>query len=192
MSNAYEVYKCKITSATPLLMHNGSLADPLNEIVREMKKLTSKRGNKTDADLEELSRLEWYGGLYFHEGAPCLPAEMIEACLTEAAKKQRKGPLAKTGILVQDNAALNYEGPRNPDEMWASRKFMHKVGVKVQKSRVFRTRPIFRDWSADLAIHYLPGVLNKSDVAGFVELAGQLVGIGDWRPKFGRFYVEQA
>lgn len=190
MSNAYAVYECRITSATPLLMHNGTLADPLNEIVKEMKKLTSKRGNKTDADLEELSRLEWYGSLYYHNGSPCLPSEMLEACLTEAAKKKRKGVQAKTGIIVQDNAVLQYDGPTDPDVMWKSGQFIHKVGVKVQRNRVIRTRPIFRQWAADLKIHYLPSVLNKSDIIEFVEIAGQLVGLGDWRPKFGRFSVE--
>lgn len=190
MSNAYSVYKCKIISATPLLMHNGALADPLNPIVKEMKKLTSKRGNKTDADLEELSRLEWYGSLYFHNGSPCLPAEMIEGCLTGAAKKKRKGEHAKTGIIVQENATLDYEGSRDPDEMWKSGVFTHKVGVKVQRNRIIRTRPIFKNWSADLVVHYLPSVLNKSDIQEFMDIAGQLVGLGDWRPKFGRFVVE--
>lgn len=189
MSNSVSTYQCRIIGATPLLMHNGTLADPLNPIVKEMGKITSKKTNKTDADHEELSRLEWYGSLYFHDGSPCLPAEMIEAMMTEAAKKKRKGNHAKSGILVEQNARLEYEGPTDPDVMWKSGDFLHKTGVKVRGSRIIRSRPIFRNWAADLSVHYLPNVLNKSDIEEFINIAGQYVGIGDWRPKFGRFTV---
>ena len=42
----------------PLLMHNGSLANPLNPKVKEMKEITSLR-KKTDENHLELQRLEF-------------------------------------------------------------------------------------------------------------------------------------
>lgn len=189
MKNLYQQYQCRITGATPLLMHNGLLADPCNEIAKMMKAISGKR-DKTEADFAELSRLEWFGGLYVHDGRPVLPGEMIEAMALEAAKKKKKGIQAKAGLIVPGNAILEYEGPQEVDEMWKSGKFLHKVGVRIQKNKVIRTRPIFHTWAATLDIHYLPSLLNKSDVEGFIEVAGQIVGLGDWRPKFGRFSVE--
>lgn len=191
MKNQYATYQCRIIGATPLLMHNGLLADPLNEITKLMKAVSGKR-DKTEADFAELSRLEWYGSLYVQDGSPCLPGEMIEAMLLEASRKKKKGVQAKAGLIVPNNTKLEYPGPQDIDEMWKSGQFINKVGVRVQKNKVIRTRPIFKDWAANLTIHYLPSLLNESDVKGFVETAGQIVGIGDWRPKFGRFGVEVA
>jgi hypothetical protein len=54
---AYQTLRFKLISVAPLLCHNGQLADPLNDIARQMKKISSKR-EKTDTDLEELARLE--------------------------------------------------------------------------------------------------------------------------------------
>jgi hypothetical protein len=186
----YAIYRCKITSAVPLLMHNGLLADPLYEFTKMMKAISGKR-DKTEADYLELSRLEWYGSLYIQDGSPCLPAEMIEAMVLEASKKKKKGVQAKAGIIVPDHVLLDYPGPRDVNAMWESGDFIHKIGVRVQRNKVIRTRPIFREWSATLASHYLPSLLNKSDVSAFMEIAGQVVGLGDWRPKFGRFTVEE-
>lgn len=188
MKNQYATYQCRIIGATPLLMHNGLLADPLNEITKLMKQVSGKR-DKTEADFAELSRLEWFGGLYSQDGLPCLPGEMIEAMLLESAKKKKKGVQAKAGLIVPHNAMLEYEGPKDIDDMWKSGQFLHKIGVRVQRNKVIRTRPIFKEWAANLEIHYLPSLLNKSDVESFIEIGGQIVGLGDWRPKFGRFSV---
>jgi len=35
-------------------------------------------------------------------------------------------------------------------------------------------------------------VLTLGDVKDILEDAGRLVGVGDWRPKFGRFGVAEA
>ena len=50
----YQTLRFKFISVAPLLCHNGQLADPLNDLVRQMKKISGKR-EKTDADLEELA-----------------------------------------------------------------------------------------------------------------------------------------
>jgi hypothetical protein len=54
-------------------------------------------------------------------------------------------------------------------------------------AKVMRTRPIFREWSALVEMQYDPDVLNLREVEEIVVDAGKLVGIGDWRPKHGRF-----
>jgi hypothetical protein len=35
-------------------------------------------------------------------------------------------------------------------------------------------------------------LVNQSEVLELLRIAGEQVGLGDWRPKFGRFDVETA
>ena len=172
-------------------MHNAQLADPLNPHAQAIKKISGKR-NKTEADHEELGRLEWLGSLYLAGGEPCIPGEIVEAALIEGAKKIKRGPQARAGIICDRMFPLDYEGPRDPNELWLDERFRLRAGVRVQRNRVIRTRPIFRDWAADLAIDYLPSLLNESEVRDILITVGQVVGIGDWRPRFGRFTVAEA
>lgn len=52
-----ETIRIRLTGDRPLLMHSGRLADPLDEIARNLGKVTGKR-MKTAADHEEIARVE--------------------------------------------------------------------------------------------------------------------------------------
>ncbi|MBA9063155.1 hypothetical protein GGQ91_002543 [Methylobacterium fujisawaense] len=189
MSNGYQRLRFKLTSVSPLVMHNGRLANPLDPMAKALKVVSGKRG-KTDADFEELARIEFLGGLYVGEDGPCIPGELIEATLIAAAKKSKRGPAAKAGLLSDGNHRLVYDGPRAPDDLWSDERFRLVAGVRVGQARVMRTRPIFRNWSAEIFVDFMPGQLNPAEVAEMVRTAGEVVGLGDWRPRFGRFTVE--
>ncbi|PVE26447.1 hypothetical protein DC522_01400 [Microvirga sp. KLBC 81] len=154
-----------------------------------MKRVSAKRA-KTDADFEELARLEFLGGLYLLDGAPCIPGEVIEAALIEAAKKQKRGQQAKAGIISDGNFPVEYDGPQTADELWKDERFRLVAGVKVQQNKVMRTRPIFQNWACEISVDFMPDQLNRSEVEEMVQTAGKIIGIGDWRPKFGRFSVK--
>jgi len=182
----------RIIGESPLVMHNGRLADPLDSISRKMKEVSSKR-KKVDADHEELARLEWHGGLYLDEGRPCIPAENLEAALSGkggAARKEKMGKQAEAAMFLPGNALLEYEGPTDIDKLWADERFRLRVKVKVQANAVMRTRPIFREWAASFDVAFDADLVNEEDVGRWVKVAGEVVGIGDWRPRFGRFRVE--
>ena len=186
---AYKSLSFKLIGASPLLCHNGQLADPMNEMARRMKKVSGKK-DKTDADFEELARLEWYGGLYLDGGKPCLPGELIEATLVNAAKKQKRGKQAQAGLLCPSNYLLEYDGPSDLEALWELPDFRLTCGVRVQRNRVQRTRPRFLPWAITIEVQYDPLMLNENDVRGIVQRAGSDIGFGDWRPKFGRFTVQ--
>lgn len=189
MSNGYQRLRFKLTAASPLVMHNGRLANPLDPMAKALKSVSGKRA-KTDADYEELARIEFLGGLYVGDDGPCIPGELIEAVLIAAAKKAKRGPQAKAGLLSDANHRLDYNGPREPDALWQAEEHRLVAGVRVGQARVMRTRPIFRDWSAEIFVDFLPGQLNRGEVAEMVRVAGEVVGLGDWRPRFGRFTAE--
>lgn len=185
---SYRSLTFRIRGVAPLVMHNGQLADPLNRFSREMKKITGKRA-KTEADYEQLARLEWLGSLYLANGVPCIPGEMIEAGFIEAARKSKRGQAAKAAILSDGFWLLDYGGPPTPEELWKDEAYRLSAGVRVQRNRVIRTRPIFRRWAAQVTIDYLPDMLNGQDVIETMSVLGRIIGLGDWRPRFGRFEV---
>ena len=189
MPQGYQRLKFRLTGVSPLVCHNGRLANPLDPMAKALKAVSGKRG-KTDADFEEMARIEFLGSLYVGEDGPCIPGEMLEAMLTAAAKKNKRGPQAKAGLLSDGMHRLNYEGPRTPDLLWADEGFRLVAGVRVGQARIMRTRPIFRDWSSEIFVDFLPGQLNRGEVAEMVRIAGEVVGLGDWRPRFGRFTAE--
>ena len=68
----------------PLIIHNSQLANPLNKWSKLMKDVTSKR-KKTDADLLELQRLEFMGGMYFDDLVGVyVPGQWFEATVVAA------------------------------------------------------------------------------------------------------------
>lgn len=179
--------KIQIRGITPLIMHNGRLSDPLDEATQALARLTSKR-TKTIDDHKAVSKCEWYGGLYVDEKmAPCLPGEVIEAALVEGAKKYKLGKASKGGLIVVGNFPLVYDGPKNVDKLWESGGYLKRASVKVGTSRVIRSRLIFPKWEIAFEVQWDPEVMkDETTIREIVDAAG-MSGIGDWRPKFGRF-----
>src|SRR3990172_2631521 len=131
-------------------MHNGQTVDSMNEKAKELSALVKRsKKSKTDADQIAARRCEWEAGLYVTEdGAPCLPGEVVEACLTEGARRCRLGKSAKGGIIVADDTPLEYSGPKTIKELWEHGGFIKIAAVRVGTARLIRTRPIFPVWSA--------------------------------------------
>jgi len=179
----------KIQGVTPLLMHNGRLADSLDPAAKTLAAAVRRaKKSKADADQLEVRRTEWYGGMYCNaDSRPILPADSLEGALVEGARAHRLGKKAKGGIIVTDDALLEYPGPRTVDELCADGGFMKCAGIRVGTSRVIRTRPMFTTWSATFSVLWDPAQIPDRDTfLEIVDSAGNS-GIGDWRPKYGRF-----
>lgn len=176
-----------------MLMHNGQLVDPTNEhaiALSDAAKVAKKQ--KTRAAFDALNKIEFMGSLYVDEkGHPCVPGEMLEALTVEGAKRTKQGKEAKAGIIVDGNFPLIYKGPRDADGLWNA-KFYKRGPARIGQQRVIRTRPMFMTWGLKFKIHYNPDLVDRRTVLRFVEKAGAEVGLGDWRPRFGRFTVSEA
>lgn len=185
-----ETVKVRITmrGTSTLLMHNAQLSDPLNVHTQDLKKVSGKR-IKTDDDHLEMGRLEFLGSLYWDEGSgPYIPGANIHACLIEAAKMTRQGPAAKRGIVIPDEVnPLAYAGPRDPDGLWADKNFRSRLSVKVTTSRVMRTRPQFRQWALETEALLDVTQIDLNTITEIASTAGLMIGLGDYRPRFGRF-----
>jgi hypothetical protein len=185
---AYEKLNCETKGVVPLIMHNGQTADPLNRFSKEIKKISSKRA-KTDADYEELARLEWYASLYTEDGRVCIPGEVIEATLCSAGKRRKLGKQVQAGVICPSNYPLTYPGPESVDALWDDGSYRLTRPVRIKGQRVMRTRAIFKDWSLVFDLQFDTLSLNESQVKEIMTIAGEEIGLCDWRPKFGRFTV---
>ena len=188
---SYEQLKIQIEGVSPLIMHSSQLADPQNKWVRAMKEILKKPAKKrTDEDLIELARLEFMGSLYVGESGPMIPGVNLEALVVEGAKKTRDGKTAKSGLIVENDAPLVYDGPKDADKLWDDKRFVSVASAKVPGGRVMRTRPRFNSWSLKFDALYLPGVISKNAIETWLNTSGSLCGLGDWRPRYGRFIVK--
>jgi hypothetical protein len=188
----------KLTGDAPLVVKCAQMADTMNRFAKELKSITSKR-MKTDADHEEMARIEHAGSLYMAPGVgPIIPADNITAAIREGAKKTKEGKIAQSAVFGADPGyfKLEYDGPRTPEELFAdttprstpyAEGFRFTVPVVRSNSRIISTRPIFHDWSLDVALMYEDSIINFAQLDRWIKKAGTMSGLCEWRPRFGRF-----
>lgn len=134
--------------------------------------------------------MEWKKAMYFDNKIGCyIPADHIYGALAKSAVNfQITGKGKKTyKDLVRAAVIVNEEkiplGKKEPDEIDA--RF-----VSVQRNRVNRQRPKFNEgWEAKFSLTILDDQLASGVLKEIIEHAGKFVGIGDFRPRFGRFEV---
>lgn len=69
--------------------------------------------------------------------------------------------------------------------------YLDKRRVTVQRAGITRVRPAFQaGWKAefDLMVN-TPEYISPTDLLDCLSMAGRLVGVGDFRPTFGRFQI---
>lgn len=184
--------KFRLRGTSPMIVHNGQTANPLNAYAKQLKSVSKKR-NKTDEDLEKLAQIEFRAGWYLGaNGEYTIPAHNIEATMTAGAKRDKNGKLVQSGAFVVEDPKLVFEGSdKSVEDLWEGRKHALMVTVCVSRRRVLRTRPMVpTGWTADVTVRHDPKVLGPEVVQRALEVAGMEHGLGDWRPKFGRFLVE--
>lgn len=181
----------QITGTAPLLMHSPQMMDPENKIGQAIREITKIR-NKTIEHHRELSRLEWLGGLYVDaKQRVIVPGSMLEACMVAGAKKVRLGKTFLSAVFVDEDPVLDYPHKKTKlDVLFKRPEYRLVVPVRVQQSRIMRTRPKFPKWSVSFKITFDNEVVDRKAVIDALKTGGQLCAIGDWRPKFGRFTVK--
>lgn len=172
-----------------LLTHNERLASKLDEIARQLAEVTSKR-RKTDDDHAEMARLEFFGGIYTTtDGLIGLPSWNVYRSFHDGAKQHRLGASVQRALIpMTDVVVIQHDGPSKPADAWEAR-CCDQRSVKVS-GKVTRTRPAFTNWSVTVQFALDTEILNYNDLKMVAETAGRLIGIGDYRPRFGRYDVE--
>lgn len=180
----------KVVGVTPLMMHSDRLANPLLPETKAHKELTGKR-KKTDDDHVAIARSEFIAGAYWTpKDGFFVPGQNFDATFLAGAKLQKLGTHWKRGALViEDKVRLLHDGPATPDKLWESPQHVDCRGVKVGTAKVMRYRPIFLEWAAQLTVAINTDVLNIKEAQKAISDAGALIGVCEYRPRFGRFEV---
>lgn len=180
-----------VRGTSPLLCHNPQMVDPNFDLNREIKKITKKR-TKTDEDLAEIERLEWFGGIYLdpQSGLPCQPTSKLRKCLINAGRITKQGKqVERAVVMTQLNVPLIYEGSDKATSAEAEikrlasdRKFYSRLSVVIGGKRIMRVRPQFFPWAMVLEADYIADAgLNYDDLVSITDLAGRAERIGDNR-----------
>ena len=186
---AYKPLKMKFVGIRPLILSNP-YRDPKSPIVAELKEFSAKR-KKTEADAERIAYLQFLLSLYLNDNDEIIiPALNIYYCLFEGAKNKKKGKDVKIAISVDKSPVIQYDGPKNIDEMFKDGfRFTHGQ-VTLMGGRTEVTQCRFNKWELNVEILYDENILNLSDMQSAAEFAGRAKGLGTWRPLHGLFTVE--
>jgi len=124
------------------------------------------------------------------EGELCLPGEYVRQAVIGAAKfrqdprSPRKSAVDLVKAAVVSLTPLASLGVTEWD-------YEHRCRVQVQRNGVTRVRPAMRaGWQASFVfLVNLPEYVSQEMLLGLLTDAGRLIGIGDFRPTYGRFQV---
>lgn len=181
--------ECRITGAAPLMQHRYPMPDLA----------TLAKGGKKSSGAKDYTQ-EWREYLYAtKDGQIYQPAVHIEGALAKAAvnfkvtgkRGKSYADLFKAALFVSPDELPH--GIQVPDELDTDADkvlYLDMRPVVVQRARVVRIRPCFKPgWSLDFTITVIDDELPSEIVQDALTLAGKAVGIGDFRPRFGRFSV---
>lgn len=148
-------------------------------------KANAKKGSKA----KKSDDLESY--VYRNEaGEMCLPGEYLRGAIIVASKfKQdprspRKSAMDLCKAAIISLTPLASLGVKNWD-------YEDRRRVTIQRNAITRCRPAMKaGWTATIRLMVnLPEYVSPSFLNDLIASAGKLIGVGDFRPTFGRFQV---
>jgi hypothetical protein len=160
---------------------------------------TMSKGGKKSTGAKDYSQ-EWREYLYVNgAGQIYQPSSHIEGAMIKAAVgfkvtgKRGKSykDLFSANVFVDPVEILH--GISVPEELDCDGDkplYLDLRPVVVMRARVVRIRPTFKPgWELSFTINVIDDEVGQEIVNDVLTLAGKTVGIGDFRPKFGRFMV---
>ncbi len=180
----------KIKNYTYKLTGNGAL---LMQNVHSMNNKRPKKVSHEEWERDE-SFLKSKCYLAQDETTIAFPPRVMKRLLVESAKKAytilglKNGKASYKGIIeslvfVSEPARTN----KKISDIELDEQF-----VTVSNSKVLRVRPRIDNWTANFELTVLdPSLLPEDILDELVSFAGQFLGIGDYRPDYGRFSAKR-
>lgn len=195
------LHEVRVVGDSPIIHHSATGLDPTLDINVQINEITKKRGtNRTAVDDLRLKELECQRSLWLdwsnrESPRPAVPPEALRACIEKAARKLKQGPLVREGLQLQ-STTFEFDEERYGSSMeeWG-RNCQFTTPVVVQRARIMRTRAKFElPWAVVATVYADPDMVDARMLTQWLDIAGQRVGLGDWRPdksgSCGRFHVE--
>lgn len=182
------IVEVTLEGVAPLLFHrwqDGAVAE----------KAAAAKGSKAKKT-DDVDSYVWRDS----EARLCIPGIYVIGSMVDprnGAAKYRQDPrsprksaldLYRAGVVPLTDLApiTNVAG-----EVASTWDYLDSRRVTVQRAGITRVRPAFMaGWRAKLELSVLtPEYIQPSDLLDCLIMAGRLVGVGDFRPMFGRFSV---
>lgn len=132
----------------------------------------------------------WKQKMYRDEETGCfIPSKQLRALLVKSASNFRIGGKGRKTFKDLANATLELKEDKVPLQ---KRKpdYIHQEFGKIQRNSVLINRPAFKNgWIVEFTIMILSEAISTTKLREILEFGGNFVGIGDWRPHYGRFEI---
>lgn len=120
----------------------------------------------------------------------CIPGEYLRGSIINAAKFRQDPRSPRKSAMDLFKAGVVSMTPLAPlgSKTWD---YEHACRVTIQRNSITRIRPAFRvGWEAEFdLLVLLPEYINPEMLNETITQAGKLIGIGDFRPTYGRFQI---
>ena len=197
----YKRVETTIEGVLPILLYRGEMSDPFDPWAKKLKTLTAKT-NKNDELLSEIRDVEWRAAIWWSDRFGLyLPAGNLFAGIRDAAKAFKKGKAVTEGLIVYaedkngdaECVKIFYSGPQTLEKLATNPEYRDSRSVVMSGRRIIRTRGrVPAGWRMTFIIQFNARTLEAREVVSFLQAAGFAGGMGDYRPRFGRFDVLEA
>ena len=201
---AFRRFELTIEGVRPLICSNPCTVDPLGPHAEAIKYFTALKKNRNE---HALRRLHWlFSGYWGTEGEfeygpsldgdskfsgfcdPYLPAQNLQRCIRDGATAWKLGKDTKRAIVVENDAVLMYDGPRDAELMYEDSRF---VSIAPTGRGTMAVRVRLPQWVATYQMLVNDEIIDPLTLAKILDRAGIAEGLGTWRPANGRFQVVQ-
>lgn len=178
----------RIAGIAPLLQHRRPFPE------EELENKPEPRSGIPDWSLEAETSLYKLDDGNIYQPADHIHASMVKGAVNfqiPGKGKKTFKDLTNAAVVVEPDCILHglvFDGFEKPDSNGHC-VVVDKRWVVVNRSRVLRYRPKFEEWALEFAISVLDEQYPAVVVRDVLDWAGKYVGIGDFRPRFGRFQV---
>lgn len=167
-----------IVGTSPLLFHRWSVED-----------VAARAGAAKGSKAKKTDNIESY--VYRDSrGSLAIPSEYFRMAVIGAAKfrPDPRSPRKSAMDLFKAAICTCEEFCSLGTEKWD---FVDQRRVMVQRNGITRSRPAMSTgWAADLLLQVLlPEYVSPEILNEVLQSAGRLIGVGDFRPSYGRFQV---
>jgi hypothetical protein len=177
MQMPYRV-EVEIQGTAPILFHRWNC-----ESVESKSKAKKGSAEKKTDDIESYVYRTQKGEL-------AIPGEYLRGAIIGAARYQQdpRSPRKSASDLFKAAVISLTPLASLSVKTWD---FLDKRRVVIQRNAITRSRPAMAEgWKAKFILQVqLPEYIDQAMLNGTIAAAGKLIGLGDFRPSFGRFQV---
>lgn len=198
--------RVKWTGIRPLLMSNPQTVQLSNTFSAESRRLNAllkaarKKGDENKlVELEQKqARNDWQASGYYDATSNrfFVPDTVLLAVIKAGAAASKKGKDVERAVIVSETEAFVDGVPKHNslEAYWDDPQFRLEGPCKVPPKTgalIWKVRTMLpTGWSVTFSVEFEDDIISEKSLLEAMRSAGQLCGMGGWRPKFGRFLVE--